>query len=115
MASSAAAGALQDYRGREYTHTVDIPVRWGDMDAMGQVNNVQYFVYFEQCRCDFFDFDWSPSRAGPVDLSGREDDGRAVPGRHDMCVQACCMYLAEICFKKFIYKKAAIHDSCVST
>ena len=68
MASSAAAGALKDYKGREYTHTVDIPVRWGDMDAMGHVNNVQYFVYFEQCRCDFFD-------SIGLDLSGKMTEG----------------------------------------
>ena len=28
----------------------DIPVRWGDMDAYGHVNNTPYFRYFEEAR-----------------------------------------------------------------
>ncbi len=31
-------------------HQEIIEVRWGDMDALGHVNNVQYFVYMEQVR-----------------------------------------------------------------
>lgn len=30
------------------------PIRWGDMDAMGHVNNTQYFRYMETIRIDFF-------------------------------------------------------------
>ena len=29
-------------------YTARIPVRWGDMDAFGHVNNTIYFRYFEQ-------------------------------------------------------------------
>jgi acyl-CoA thioester hydrolase len=29
-----------------------IPIRWGDMDAMGHVNNTIYFRYFETIRID---------------------------------------------------------------
>merc|ERR1719272_119563 len=29
-------------------------VRWGDMDALGHVNNAAYFVYFEQIRTSLF-------------------------------------------------------------
>jgi len=32
-----------------------IPVRWGDMDAMGHVNNTVYFRYMEQARISWFD------------------------------------------------------------
>lgn len=31
-----------------------MPVRWGDMDAMGHVNNTVYFRYFEQARVEWF-------------------------------------------------------------
>ncbi|PIE36760.1 MAG: thioesterase superfamily protein [Gammaproteobacteria bacterium] len=31
-------------------HRTDMEVRWGDMDAVGHVNNTLYFRYFEQCR-----------------------------------------------------------------
>ena len=30
-----------------------IPIRWGDMDAMGHVNNTVYFRYLETCRIDW--------------------------------------------------------------
>lgn len=30
-----------------------IPIRWGDMDAMGHVNNTSYFRYLETCRIDW--------------------------------------------------------------
>ena len=32
-----------------------IPIRWGDMDAMGHVNNTVYFRYMEQTRISWFD------------------------------------------------------------
>ncbi|MBC7780226.1 MAG: acyl-CoA thioesterase [Proteobacteria bacterium] len=35
--------------------TVSLPVRWGDMDAQGHVNNVQYFRFTEQARIEWFD------------------------------------------------------------
>ncbi|HOB67944.1 thioesterase family protein [Ottowia sp.] len=31
-----------------------IPVRWGDMDAMGHLNNTTYFRYMETARIDWF-------------------------------------------------------------
>jgi acyl-CoA thioester hydrolase len=36
-------------------HVERIPVRWGDMDAMGHVNNTVYFRYMEQARIGWFD------------------------------------------------------------
>lgn len=34
-------------------HTYRFDVRWGDMDALGHVNNSRYFTYFEQARVDW--------------------------------------------------------------
>jgi acyl-CoA thioester hydrolase len=31
-----------------------IPIRWGDMDAMGHVNNTVYFRYLETIRIEWF-------------------------------------------------------------
>ena len=36
-------------------HTMRMPIRWGDMDAMGHVNNTIYFRYFETARIAWFD------------------------------------------------------------
>jgi acyl-CoA thioester hydrolase len=33
-------------------HETAISVRWGDMDAMGHVNNTIYFRYFEIARLE---------------------------------------------------------------
>ena len=30
------------------------PVAWGEMDALGHVNNIVYFRYFESARSDYF-------------------------------------------------------------
>lgn len=32
---------------------MNIPIRWGDMDAMGHVNNASYFRYLETVRIDW--------------------------------------------------------------
>jgi acyl-CoA thioester hydrolase len=40
---------------RKLVHTQRIEVRWGDMDAMGHVNNTVYFRYMEQARIHWFE------------------------------------------------------------
>ena len=40
---------------KKLVHVEKIPIRWGDMDAMGHVNNTVYFRYMEQARIGWFD------------------------------------------------------------
>lgn len=40
---------------RQLVHTTRIPVRWGDMDALGHVNNTVYFRYMEQARIEWLE------------------------------------------------------------
>jgi acyl-CoA thioester hydrolase len=40
---------------RTLIHTSLIPIRWGDMDAIGHVNNTVYFRYMEQNRVEWFE------------------------------------------------------------
>lgn len=35
---------------KQFVHAMRIPIRWGDMDAMGHVNNTIYFRYIESAR-----------------------------------------------------------------
>ena len=42
-----------------------LPIRWGDMDAMGHVNNVAYFRYMETVRVE-----WLVSVGAAPDASG---------------------------------------------
>ncbi len=52
-----------------------VTVRWGDMDAMGHVNNVMYFQYIESARIGFVEaLGWETSigtgpRQGPAVVS----------------------------------------------
>jgi acyl-CoA thioester hydrolase len=39
---------------RVLVHTSVQPIRWGDMDALGHVNNTVYFRYMEQARIAWF-------------------------------------------------------------
>lgn len=40
---------------RRLAHVERIALRWGDMDAMGHVNNTVYFRFMEQARIGWFD------------------------------------------------------------
>ena len=40
---------------RKLVHVERIAIRWGDMDAMGHVNNTVYFRYMEQARISWFE------------------------------------------------------------
>jgi acyl-CoA thioester hydrolase len=40
---------------KKLVHTERIALRWGDMDAMGHVNNTVYFRYMEQARIGWFE------------------------------------------------------------
>ena len=60
-----------------------IPIRWGDMDAMGHVNNTVYFRYMEQCRISWF---------GAMGiLAGPE-------GRGPIIVNASCTFRRELVY-----------------
>ena len=38
---------------KKLVHEARLPIRWGDMDAMGHVNNTVYFRYLESVRIDW--------------------------------------------------------------
>jgi acyl-CoA thioester hydrolase len=40
---------------KKLVHVERLPIRWGDMDAMGHVNNTVYFRFMEQARIGWFD------------------------------------------------------------
>ncbi len=40
---------------KTFVHESIIPIRWGDMDAFGHVNNAVYFRYIEQARINWLD------------------------------------------------------------
>ena len=50
---------------KKLVHEMRIPIRWGDMDAMGHVNNTLYFRYMEVIRIE-----WLHSVGWPADKNG---------------------------------------------
>lgn len=67
---------------RKLMHTSRIPVRWGDLDAYGHLNNTLYFRFCEQARVEWIEtagFAVSPER-------------REAP----VIINASCTFLAPI-------------------
>lgn len=57
-------------------YQLDFPIRWGDMDAMGHVNNAMYFRYFEQARVQWFE------QLGFGTLSKTQTQGLVIVDNH---------------------------------
>ncbi|KAB2926546.1 MAG: acyl-CoA thioesterase [Dechloromonas sp.] len=54
---------------RKLAHIARMPIRWGDMDAYGHVNNTVYFRYMEQARVEWIEalgVQVRPGGDGPV-------------------------------------------------
>lgn len=55
----------------DFAHWLTVPVRWGDMDTLGHVNNAVFFTYVESGRIDYFNSLLGPDRSlwgvsGPI-------------------------------------------------
>lgn len=66
---------------KKLSFEMTIPIRWGDMDAMGHVNNTVYFRYLEIVRVE-----WLRQVGGPPDPSG---EGPVI-------VNAFCNFLKQL-------------------
>ena len=54
---------------KKLIHVTRMPIRWGDMDAYGHVNNTVYFRYMEQARVEWIEameIPMQPGGDGPV-------------------------------------------------
>lgn len=67
---------------RKLLLTTKIPVRWGDMDFYGHVNNTIYFRYFEQARVE-----WIEAMRFPVDPNA---------GKGPVVINASCTFLIPV-------------------
>ena len=68
---------------KNLVYTARMPIRWGDMDAMGHVNNTVYFRYFEQARIE-----WLSSLGFGPDADG---EGPVIVNAH-------CTFLKQLRF-----------------
>jgi acyl-CoA thioester hydrolase len=39
----------------DFAHFTRLPVRWGDLDSLGHVNNAVFFTFDEQARLEYFE------------------------------------------------------------
>lgn len=66
---------------KQLVHMLVIPVRWGDMDAAGHVNNTLYFRYFETVRLEWLE---------------RASGGLYRDGTGPVLVNAFCSFLRQL-------------------
>ncbi len=70
---------------RKLLNTVVVPLRWGDMDALGHINNTLYFRYMETVRVEW--------------LRGLMQRQRRVRGGQGIVIaNAFCNFLSELVY-----------------
>lgn len=79
---------------RKLVHTIDVPIRWGDMDAQGHVNNTVYFRYMEQARLEW--------------LAWLEDRCGGFAGQGSVIVNASCTFLAPMTYPGTVQVRMSI-------
>ena len=77
-----------------------IAIRWGDMDAMGHLNNTTYFRYIETCRVD-----WMCSVGMPPGTAG---EGPVI-------LNAFCNFQRQIAYPGDVLVKLYVSDPARTT
>jgi acyl-CoA thioester hydrolase len=68
---------------KKLVHTMRMPIRWGDMDMMGHVNNTVYFRYIESARIAWLE-----------EAGGSPDPASMTEG--PVIVNAYCSFLKQL-------------------
>ena len=98
---------------REFPVLIELPVAWGEMDAMGHVNNVVYFRYFESARLAYFErvgflAEMKRSGIGPILRSTRCDFRQALTYPDRVWVGASAGELGE---DRFVMRYPIVSES----
>ncbi len=72
------------HKPRMLVHTSRQPIRWGDMDLLGHVNNTVYFRYFEQARIEW--------------VYGLDPETQPYDGTGPVIVNASCTFLEPLVY-----------------
>jgi acyl-CoA thioester hydrolase len=80
---------------KKLVHEMTVPIRWGDMDAMGHVNNTGYFRFFEIIRIE-----WSLAAGCEPDPKG---DGIVI-------VNAFCNFYKQLEYPGDVLLKMYVSD-----
>jgi acyl-CoA thioester hydrolase len=81
---------------RILVHTSRQPIRWGDMDVLGHVNNTVYFRYFEQARIEW--------------IYALHPAGEAYAGAGPVIVNASCTFLEPLVYPGEVEVRMFIGD-----
>ena len=84
---------------KKLLHQMTMPIRWGDMDAMGHVNNTLYFRYFEIVRLD-----WFFRAAAPHGILALDSDGVII-------VNAFCNFIRQLEFPGDVLAKLYVANA----
>ena len=81
---------------------VEVPVRWGDMDALRHVNNARYFTYCETARIAYFEkiglFDVAHTTLGPSLAMAQLNFRRQVHYPATLLVNVCTTKIGNTSF-----------------
>ena len=78
---------------KKLTYEMVIPIRWGDMDAMGHVNNTIYFRYMEMVRLEWL-----------FKVGGAKDEH----GNGPVIVNAFCNFIRQLEYPGVILAKHSV-------
>ncbi len=80
---------------KKLVHEMRFAVRWGDMDAMGHVNNAVYFRYLETARIEWMASAGCPPQPG---------------GQGPVIVNAFCNFYQQLAFPDEVLLKMYVSD-----
>ncbi|MFG6448234.1 acyl-CoA thioesterase [Roseateles sp. BYS180W] len=80
---------------KKWVHDCRIQIRWGDMDAMGHVNNAVYFRYIEMARVDWL----AQLQAAPN-----------PQGQGPVVVNAFCNFYKQLCYPGDVLARQYVSD-----
>lgn len=79
---------------KKLVHKKTFSIAWGDMDALGHVNNARYFDYFQQARIDWL---------SELGLDMRQKTGPVV-------VHIACTYLKPVIYPAELTLLSSLHS-----
>ncbi len=103
---------------RKLVHEMTIPIRWGDMDAMGHVNNTVYFRYFEIVRLAWFEtLDCAPNPVGegPVIVNAFCNFIRQLEYPGEVLAKHCVAHVGRSSFDTYLTLERADRPGVVCT
>jgi acyl-CoA thioester hydrolase len=79
---------------RKFVHQKTFDIAWGDMDALGHVNNARYFDYFQEARIDWL---------RQINITMTENTGPVV-------IHVACTFLKPVVYPATVTVNSSLHS-----